>query len=77
MVTLFEEDVGYLSVKQAAEMLCVNPSALYQAIRAGRLTTYRVVGKRVLKRADVESYRPRSYRNRPQLAIHSIPVKTT
>jgi excisionase family DNA binding protein len=69
MVDSPQEEIGYLSIKEAADLLGVNTSALYQAIHAGRLTAYRVVGKRVLKRTDVEAYRPRAYRSRPRVAL--------
>jgi excisionase family DNA binding protein len=77
MVEEPQEEIGYLSIKQAADLLGVNTSALYQAIHSGRLTTYRVLDKRVLKRADVEAYRPRAYRNRPRIALRDTALNNT
>lgn len=57
-------DIGYLTVQQAADFLGVNRSAVYQAIESGSLATVRVMGKRALRRADLEAYRVREGRNR-------------
>lgn len=57
-------DIGYLTVQQAADFLGVNRSAIYQAIESGGLVAVRVMGKRALRRADLETYREREGRNR-------------
>ncbi len=48
-----EEDIGYVTVQQAAKMIGVHRDAVYQAIDTGKL-----------RRSDVEAYRPRTYRGR-------------
>ena len=65
MQTKEEADVGFLTIQQAAERLGVHRSAIYQAIEAGHLKPVRVLGRTALKRADVDAYEPRAYRDRP------------
>ena len=50
-----------VSVQDAAHILCVNRSAIYQAIQAGRLTPIRLLGKTALRRSEVTAYQPRAY----------------
>jgi excisionase family DNA binding protein len=54
----------FLSVRQAAQMLSVHPSAVYQAISNGRLCPVYLIGKSALRRTEVEAYIPRAYRER-------------
>ena len=54
-----------LTITEAANVLGISRAALYVAIQNGRLTAATVLGKQVLRRADVAAYEPRSYRDRP------------
>ena len=54
-----------LTITEAANVLGISRAALYDAIQTGRLTAATVLGKQVLRRADVAAYEPRSYRDRP------------
>lgn len=56
--------LAYVSVAEAAALLGVHRSAVYQAIRAGQLRAVRVMGKKALHRADVLAYTPRPYKGR-------------
>ena len=49
-----------LTVPQAAELLKVNPTSLYEAIRAGRLRAVDVLGRKALLREDVLEYQRRT-----------------
>lgn len=64
MKDIKQEDVGYLTIQEAATLLGVHRSALYLAIKEGRLEPVRVLGRTALRRADVEAYHPRAYRSR-------------
>lgn len=55
---------AYVSVAEAAALLGIHRSAVYQAIRAGQLRAVRVMGKKALHRADVLAYTPRHYKGR-------------
>ncbi len=54
-----------LTITEAASALGISRAALYDAIQNGRLAAVTVLGKQVLRRADVAAYEPRSYRDRP------------
>lgn len=56
--------LAYVSVAEAAALLGIHRSAVYQAIRAGQLRAVRVMGKKALHRADVLAYTPRPYKGR-------------
>ena len=56
--------LAYVSVTEAAALLGIHRSAVYQAIRAGQLRAVRVMGKKALHRADVLAYTPRPYKGR-------------
>ena len=56
--------LAYVSVAEAAALLGIHRSAVYQAIRAGQLRAVRVMGKKALHRADVLAYAPRPYKGR-------------
>ncbi len=56
--------LAYVSVAEAAALLGIHRSAVYQAIRAGQLCALRVMGKKALHRADVLAYTPRPYKGR-------------
>lgn len=55
---------AYVSVAEAASLLGIHRSAIYQAIRAGQLCAVRVMGKKALHRADLLEYIPRPYKGR-------------
>ena len=61
--------LAYVSVAEAALLLGIHRSAVYQAIRAGQFQVVRVMGKKALCRADVLTYIPRPYkgRNSPEI----------
>ncbi|HZO89492.1 MAG TPA: helix-turn-helix domain-containing protein [Chthonomonadaceae bacterium] len=54
-----ETALPYVSVAEAAALLGVHRSAIYQAVEAGHLDTIKVMGKKALRRADVLAYKPR------------------
>lgn len=54
-----------LTVQQAADRLQIKPAAVYQAMNDGRLPFVEVLGKRGLRPADLDAYKPRAYRERP------------
>ena len=56
--------LAYVSVAEAALLLGIHRSAVYQAIRSGQLQAVRVMGKKALHRADVLAYIPRPYKGR-------------
>ncbi len=56
--------LAYVSVAEAALLLGIHRSAVYQAIRSGQLQAVRVMGKKALHRADVMAYTPRPYKGR-------------
>src|SRR5579859_7862106 len=58
------EDIGYVTVQQAAKLIGVHRDAVYQAIDAGKLKPVKVLGRTALRRSDIEAYQPRSYRGR-------------
>ena len=49
-----------LSVKQAAVELGGSPSSVYAAIAEGRLPTVTFIGKKAIRRVDLEEYRART-----------------
>lgn len=57
-------EMPYVSVVEAAALLGVHRSAIYQAIAAGNLQTVRIMGKMALRRADVLAYAPRPNKGR-------------
>jgi len=59
-----EENIGYVTVQQAANMVGVHRGSIYQAIESGRLIPVKVLGQLVLRCADVQAYHPRTYRDR-------------
>lgn len=69
MQGIVEEEIGYLTIQQAADLLGIHRTAVYQAIREGRLKTVRVMGKQALRRADVDAYQPRNYRDRQEKTV--------
>ena len=53
------EDIGELiSISQAAKMRGVSPQAIDDLIRRGRLAVIEVAGRRLLRRPDVEGFKP-------------------
>ena len=56
--------LAYVSVAEAAALLSIHRSAVYQAIRSGQLRAVRVMGKKALHRSDVLAYTPRPYKGR-------------
>jgi hypothetical protein len=53
------EDVGELiSISQAARLRGVSPQAIDDLIKRGRLAVIEVAGRRLLRRPDVECFRP-------------------
>jgi excisionase family DNA binding protein len=53
------EDVAELiSISQAARLRGVSPQAIDDLIRRGRLSAIEVAGRRLLRRKDVERFRP-------------------
>ena len=57
-------EFSYLSIAEAAALLGVNRSAIYQAVRAGRLATVILMGKKAIRREDVLAYTPKPYSRR-------------
>ncbi len=49
-----------LTVQQAAEILGVAASAVYNALNDGRLPYEEVFGRKVIKRQDAEAYKART-----------------
>lgn len=49
-----------LTVQQAAVHLGINQDTVYQAMREGRLTFVEALGRKVIKRADLEAYEKRT-----------------
>lgn len=60
---LFDNDKGYFSVNQVAEMLNVPAQKIYYATRVGLLKAHRRGAAWVIHREDVEAYR-KSYLSR-------------
>jgi len=56
----------YVSVRRAAEMLCVSPSAVYLAIREEKLRSNMWAGRVAILKSDVLRYRPVGGAGRPQ-----------
>lgn len=54
----------FLTVAQAAEVLGVHRTAVNDAVKAGKLPTVSVMGKRAIRRSDLGEYRPRNYSGR-------------
>jgi excisionase family DNA binding protein len=53
------EDVGELvSISQAARLRGVSPQAIDDLIKRGRLPAVEVAGRRLLRRPDVEGFKP-------------------
>lgn len=50
----------HMTIKQAAEILGITRQTVYQAIRAGRLPSERILDRVTVRRADVESYKQRT-----------------
>jgi excisionase family DNA binding protein len=48
-----EEDIGYVTVQQAATIIGVHRDAIYQAIDTGKLKPVKVLGRTALRRSDV------------------------
>jgi excisionase family DNA binding protein len=59
-----EEDIGYVTIQQAAKLIGVHRDSVYQAIDAGKLKPVKVLGRTALRRSEVEAYHPRAYRER-------------
>jgi excisionase family DNA binding protein len=59
-----EENIGYVTVQQAAKMVGVHRGAIYQAIGSGKLKPVKVLGHMVLRLAEVQAYQPRNYAGR-------------
>ena len=49
-----------MTIRQAADFLGIHRATVYQAIRAGRLPSERLLDRVVVKRADVEAYKART-----------------
>src|ERR1041384_7174615 len=56
----------YLTVPEAATVLGVTKSAIYEAIREQRIPSEMVFGRRVLRREDVAAYQQRTESVGPQ-----------
>jgi excisionase family DNA binding protein len=77
----------YLTVPQAATVLGVSKSAIYEAIREARIRSELVFGRRVIRREEVAAYqqrtegvgarggRPKIRRKRGRPRTHPIPVE--
>ena len=79
---------GYISSKQAAEMLGVSNHRLYQYVKAGRIPVVHVGKAFMLRLEDVQQFKPhpsgrmrskapswRTYRSRGQVIISDISVQ--
>jgi len=79
---------GYVSIKEAADILGVSDKRVYQYVRAGRLSAQRVGHILILPTEEVKNFRPspsgrvrtkappwRSYRSRGKLLVTAIHVQ--
>jgi excisionase family DNA binding protein len=51
----------YISVREAAERRQVSQTAIYKAIREGRLQATRILGRLALRASDIDAYEFGSY----------------
>ena len=51
---------GYVTSAQAAELLGISKSAVYSAIKDGRIKSELVLNRLAIRRAEVEAYRQRT-----------------
>lgn len=55
----------FVTISQAAAMSGVTTAAIYDAIKGGKLSAVEVLGRKAVRRADVQAWEPRSYAGRP------------
>ncbi len=63
--TVHMEEATLLTIPQAAALLGISSSAVYRAIREGKLPAVTILGKQGLRKQDIDAYQPRAYRDRP------------
>ncbi|MFP5204525.1 MAG: helix-turn-helix domain-containing protein [Acidobacteriota bacterium] len=58
MSTIFQDGNDWVSQAEAARIRGVSRQAISRLIKKGRLQTIRIAGKALLKRADVDAFKP-------------------